>query len=186
MTCIVGLVEGGVVYIGGDSMSVAGWDMGSTEFRKVFRRGEFVVGFTSSWRMGQLLKFRVNVAPQPTDQSDMAYMVGTYIEAVRSCFKDAGFATVENNEESGGLFLVGYKGKLYRVWGDYAVLPSDEGLAAVGCGDAYALAAMMALEGLPPRERIERALEISAHFSAGVRGPFYVVSSEDGPGVGGE
>ena len=51
MTCIVGLVENGVVYIGGDSSGVGGWNLMLRKDRKVFRVGEALLGFTSSFRL---------------------------------------------------------------------------------------------------------------------------------------
>ena len=42
MTCIVGLVEKGNVYIGGDSAGVGGYSLTVRADRKVFRNGDFV------------------------------------------------------------------------------------------------------------------------------------------------
>ncbi len=39
MTCIVGLVDNGKVYIGGDSAGCAGYDVRIREDQKVFRNG---------------------------------------------------------------------------------------------------------------------------------------------------
>jgi hypothetical protein len=51
MTCIVGLVDGGRVWLGGDSAGVSGWDLTVRADRKVFRNGPYVMGFTTSFRM---------------------------------------------------------------------------------------------------------------------------------------
>ena len=52
MTCIVGLVENGKVYIGGDSAGVAGLDVRMRSDEKVFTKGNMIFGYTSSFRMG--------------------------------------------------------------------------------------------------------------------------------------
>ena len=60
MTCIVGLVHEGVVYIGGDSAGVAGLSLVVRADEKVLRNGDFLMGFTTSFRMGQLLRYKLD------------------------------------------------------------------------------------------------------------------------------
>ena len=50
MTCIVGVAHKGAVYIGGDSAAVAGWALTCRADHKVFKNGDFVMGFTTSFR----------------------------------------------------------------------------------------------------------------------------------------
>ena len=52
MTCIVGLIDGRRVWMGGDSAGVSGLDITVRADAKVFRNGDFLIGFTSSFRMG--------------------------------------------------------------------------------------------------------------------------------------
>jgi H/ACA ribonucleoprotein complex subunit 3 len=60
-----------------------------------------------------------------------------------------------------------------------SVCPScSEKMDSVGCGSSFALGAMKAMEWIcGPQERIIKALEVSAHYSAGVCGPFNVLST---------
>jgi hypothetical protein len=55
MTCIVGIVENGKVYMGGDAAGVNGYSVRVRKDPKLFKVGEFLFGYTSSFRMGQLL-----------------------------------------------------------------------------------------------------------------------------------
>lgn len=174
MTCVIGLVEDGKVYIGADSQAADGWNKRTVAQPKVFLNGPFVIGYTSSFRMGQLLQYQLEVKSQG-DESDYAYMVKEVIEAVRDCLKSHGWAKVENNQEEGGGFLIGYRGKLYEVQSDMSVLEYIDGFGAVGSGTNYALAAMAALEDMPPVDRIRRALEIVVRFSNGVSEPFTIM-----------
>lgn len=181
MTCIVGLVQRGTVYIGADAASVSGWTSRVTKLPKVFRRGPFLIGYTTSFRMGQLLEHALEVPPQVTrgrgvEHDDLRYMVTVFAESVRQLLKDRGMAKVEANTESGGQFLVGYRGRLYSVQADFQVNEMADGFDAVGSGAEFALGAMLALKGTPPVARIRRALEISAHFNMGVCPPFVVRS----------
>ena len=176
MTCVVGLVADDRVYIGVDSAAVSGWTRRATKLRKVFRRGPFLMGYTTSFRMGQLLEHQLDVPPQTEGQSDMAYMVGVFVESVRRLLKERGFARIEANNESGGQFLVGYRGRLYSIESDFQVGEMSDGFDAIGSGADVALGAMMALEGLKPAQRIRRALEVASHFNMGVSPPYHVTS----------
>jgi len=178
MTCIVGLVEKKVVYIGADSASVAGWTSRVTKLPKVFRKGPFLIGYTTSFRMGQLLEHSLNVPAQAAgERDDMRYMVTVFVEHVRQLLKDRGMAKVEANAESGGQFLVGYRSRLYSVQSDFQVNEMADHFDAVGSGAEYALGALSALRGTPPVRRLKRALEVSASFNMGVCAPFFVKSS---------
>ncbi len=179
MTCIVGLVHRKTVYIGADSASVLGWTSRVTRLAKVFQKGPFLIGYTSSFRMGQLLQHALAVPVQGTarkERDDMKFMVTVFAEHVRSLLKDRGMSKVEANAESGGQFLVGYRSRLYSVMSDFQVNEMADGYDAVGSGAEYALGALYAMKGVAPQTRVRRALEVSAHFSMAVCPPFVVRS----------
>jgi len=176
MTCVVGLAEKGKVYIGVDSASVQGWTRRTTNLRKVFRTGPFLIGYTTSFRMGQILEHHLVVPPQDPKEANRSYMVTKFAECVRAMLREKGFSKVEANSESGGQFLVGYRGTLYSVQSDYQVGEMSDGLDTVGSGAEIALGAAKALEKVPAVRRIRRALEISAQFNMGVCAPFHIKS----------
>ena len=60
MTCIVGVVDNGKVYMGGDSAGVGGLCIETRKQPKVFRNGDFLIGYTDSFRMGQLLQYKMS------------------------------------------------------------------------------------------------------------------------------
>ncbi len=179
MTCVIGVVEPrrrgtARIHIGVDSAAVSGWTRRETRLSKVFRRGPFLIGYTTSFRMGQLLEHDLEVPKRAPELGDMAYLVTHFIEHVRMLLKNKGFAKIESNSESGGQFLVGYRGRLYSVDSDFQVGESADGFDAVGSGADVALGAMAALDKLPPAARIRRALAIAARFNMGVMPPFVV------------
>jgi hypothetical protein len=57
MTAIVGLTDNGTVHIGGDSAGVSDWSLTIRADSKVFTNGPYVMGFTTSLRMGQLPRY---------------------------------------------------------------------------------------------------------------------------------
>ena len=178
MTCIIGLVSGGHVYIGGDSAGVAGYSLTVRSDPKVFINGEFVMGFTTSFRMGQLLRFKFTPPVVPENVDPYKFMVTDFIEAVRKCLKAGGYLKKESEREEGGTFLVGWRGVLYEICDDLQVGIAGEPFDAVGCGHDLAKGAVAALLTTRlqhrPKQLIISALEIVEAHNAGVRGPFVI------------
>ena len=176
MTCIAAVVFGGAVHMMGDSAGVAGLDLSLRKDNKVFRVGDVVMGFTSSFRMGQLLQYNLSVPKHHPDMDLFTYMVTEFIPAVRNCLKSGGYTRIDNNEERGGCFLVGIEGRLFQIESDFQVGESHYAFDAVGCGAPYALGALAILiedKGRTPENILNRALLQAERFSAGVRRPFH-------------
>lgn len=106
-----------------------------------------------------------------------------FINAVRQGLKEGGWASKNNEQEEGGSFLVGVRGRLFEIGEDYQVGELADGYAAVGCGAEIALGALHATvdAGMSLQTRAVAALEAAAHFSTGVRPPFTVVGTAKDP-----
>jgi hypothetical protein len=177
MTCIVGAVDTslGEVYIGGDSAGVANWSLTVRADSKVFRNGEFIFGFTTSFRMGQLLRYKL---VPPTPDGDLACFMSTkFIDAVRDCLKTGGWAEKDKEREAGGAFLCGVRGHLFSIQSDYQVAESKDNYDACGCGDEIALGSFFSTSKLEPRQRCILALRAAQQHCAAVRAPFHIVRS---------
>lgn len=172
-TCIVGLECDKGVYIGGDSAGVAGFDVSIRIDPKVLKNGPFIMGFTSSFRMGQLLMYKFEPPKNVDKKPDYEFMVVDFIDAVKTCFNKNNFGSKETNEY--GQFLVGYKGKLYIIYEDLQVGINECGYACAGCGENYALGSLFSTPKLLPRKRVEVALSAASEFSAGVAPPFNIL-----------
>lgn len=182
MTCIVGLAVNGRVWMGGDSAGVTNMDLYTRRDTKVFNAGsqadEFVLGFTDSFRMGQLLRFGLDdVVPPDNPELLYRWMVKDFIDAVRELLSAGGFKKIENEVEQGGTFLVGVCGRLFYVEGNFQVGENWCHYDAIGCGGRIALGAMYATsQWADPQERVHQALMAAEEFSAGVRLPFVIKS----------
>lgn len=180
MTCVVALRHEGMVYMGCDSAGVGGYSRSNRLDPKIYRIGEgkMLVGFTTSFRMGQLLGY--SLTPLPRHHADVpieTYMATEFVNAARACLKAGGWAEIEKGQERGGNFLVAYKGRIFEIMSDYQVGENAEPYSAVGCGFDLALGSLYTSErmtGAPPRARVEMALEAAAAFSAGVYPPFRI------------
>lgn len=180
MTCIIGWGDGDRVLIGGDSAGVSGYDITIMNNPKVFKLGSYVIGFTTSFRMGQLLQYNFTPPEHPEGQDDIEHLVKNFIPALRSCLKEHGFSKIDNNEESGGRFIVGYKGRIYTIESDFMVGIPSKGYDSVGCGYNVALGAMDALlipyseefQGYEILRIMRLSLDIAAERSGGVAPPY--------------
>lgn len=180
MTCIAALVHEGKVYIGGDSAGVGDYTISTRADEKVFKNGEMIFGFTTSFRMGQLLRFKLRLPYHKPEMDTYEYMVTEFVDAVRECLGKGGFASSNNGKERGGTFLVGYRGELFFIDSDYQVGKPAIGFDAVGCGEDIARGSLYSTEHMSmvndPDLRIRIALDAAQEFSAGVRGPFVILS----------
>jgi hypothetical protein len=178
VTVIAGLVHNGRVHIAGDSAGVSGYALTIRADPKVWAAGPYVFGFTSSFRMGQLLRYAFQ-PPAPGAEDLQRFMVTTFIDALRTCLKDGGWARKDSEQETGGVFLVGVHGHLFTVFSDYQVGEAADGYAAVGCGEDLAQGALHATSalGLKPRRRLTLALAAADHHNSAVAGPYVYAST---------
>lgn len=176
MTCIVGIAYDGKVMLGADSAGVGGLDLRIRKDPKVFVNGELIFGFTSSFRMGQLLASNLTPPPIIEKQEPYQYAVKALVPALRDTLRAGGWLSTVNGREEGGVFIVGFRGHLFTIYSDFQVAEEIENIAAVGCGEAYAMGAMHALgKDADPKARLLAGLDAAATFSAGVSAPFNFV-----------
>ncbi len=173
----MGVKHEGKVYLGGDSAGTDDWLNQSTRVQpKVFVIEEMALGFTHSFRMGQLLQ-HMELPPHPQYIDDFAYMVTLFIPAVKKLFTEGGFNKQDMGVDQGGFFFAGYRGHLYCIQSDYQVSESADDYDSIGCGGAYACGALHTNGILSPKERIIQAIGTAEYHSAGVRGPINIVET---------
>lgn len=184
MTCIVALKHNNKIYMGGDSLGSAGYTKVVRKDAKVFISGDMIFGFCGSFRMGQILQYAMEPPDRPEGLSDMKYLVAHWIPNLIDTFHDAGFRgdkDIYAHEETrtGGAFLLGYRGTVYQIEGDFQVaIPADQ-YDAVGCGSDLALGAIFAAKKAgvkEPTKIVTVALEAAEKFSGGVQRPFVLLS----------
>lgn len=175
MTAIVAIAQDGKVYMGGDSAGSNYRAITNRKDEKVFIKGKFIFGCTSSFRMIQILKWSFTVPAQKKNMSDEEYMQTTFVNALRKCFKKYGFGKIaEGSDNRGGTFLVGYKGEIYEVENDFQVGMCHDNFNAVGIGDDTCIGSLFSTKHEPPRTRLQRALEAAEFRNIGVRAPYVI------------
>ncbi len=179
MTCIVAVVEDGIVHMVGDSGSCA-WGGADYQVRKdpkVFRLGEAVVGFTTSWRMGQVLRYEMKLPEVPEGIELHEYMVRCFVPRLREAAKAAGIVTVKENVEQLGRFMVGLRGRLFVVDYDFQVGELVADYHAVGSGAEVALGALHATRGQVAQGRLVGALHAAVAHIQAIKPPFIIAST---------
>lgn len=183
MTCIVAIAHEGTVIMGGDSAAVDDHDfsMGTCAEPKVWMSGNVVFGACGSFRVSQLLRWRMSVPHPDPDVDILSYVVGPLVDAMRVVLAEGGALTTWDSDSTEELtasgLLLGIAGRVFEVYSDFGVGELAEPYGSVGCGSMLALGALAATEGLRvrPRRRIELALGAAERHSAGVRGPHTIV-----------
>jgi ATP-dependent protease HslVU (ClpYQ) peptidase subunit len=187
MTCIVGIVANGTIYIGADSAGTDDSGMQTIrDDRKVFQVGpspndgrnipRIVIGGTTSFRLLQRLQHALKVPVYDNTMSIEKYLVTDFVDAVRVCFKEGGYERKDDGEEQGADFILGVLGNLYHVAEDYQVAQPRDGYYATGSGAKVAMGALFSTkrQKFSPEKRLILALEAAAHHCSSVRPPFII------------
>jgi len=180
MTCICAISNGETVWMGGDSLGADNrFNCSVRKDKKVFISGEYLIGFTSSFRMGDILKWSFEPPEMDDKEKNIEkFMANTFISSVIRALDDNGYGKTENNQKEGGEFLVGVRGKIFHVHSDYQIGLYQANFDACGCGRDLALGSLYTTHKvgkLSNPKRLEMALEAAQNFSAGVRSPWTIL-----------
>jgi hypothetical protein len=175
MTCIVGIETPRGVVLGADSLGAdpESWSASEHAEPKVFRVGPYVIGFTTSFRMGDILRYHVTLPKPPAQAPLHRHLVTKVVPVLRAAFRRHGFLASKEGADVGGDFLIGVRGRLFHVFADHQVGRAAHGYDAAGCGAQSALGALSVCADVKrPRESLRRALVAAERHNMGVRGPW--------------
>jgi len=176
MTCIVAIAHKKKVYMGADSYGSNGRSGTEVLNPKCFINGEFLIGSTTSFRIIDLLQYKLSVPKVHEDEhkDNDKFMRTYFIEAVHKCFKDNGRLKTKEGVDNGGNFLVGYRGKVYEIQDDFSILNVPVYGGSVGSGENAARGSLWTTSKakMLPKARIIIALESAVSVNCGVRAPF--------------
>ena len=186
MTCIVALIHQNKVYLGGDAAASddkSGLIIQRTD-PKVFRVGQFGIGFTDSFRMGQLLQYNWKppiYKPTAGNKNLDKFMRTVFVDSVKELFRDNGYGSFGSSTEDGdegGIFLVAVAGtgRLFTMDVDFHIGEADVMYMAEGSGQQVALGSLHSTTQIKtPRKRVRMALDAAAKFIMSVRPPFTII-----------
>lgn len=177
MTCIVGVVKGNTVYLGGDRAATDG-ELNRTIIKtpKVFLKGDVGFGVCGLPKVMDALQHGTEL-PTQSGGDDKEFLVGTLVPAIREGLKRLD-CTADHPEYGTcfhGAMLVAYRGALYDLQGNFQLVEAASGYASVGSGSKLALGSLASTKKVGnARKRVLMALEASTG-NAGCAPPFDVV-----------
>ena len=186
MTCIVALIHENKVLLGGDA--AASDDKSGLIFQrtdpKVFKVGQFGIGFVDSFRMGQILQYDWTppvYKPTAGFRNLDKFIRTKFVESIKDSFKEHGYGNFGSGTEDGdegGIFLIAVQGagRIFTMDSDFHIGEADVQYMAEGAGQELALGSLFST-GLikTPRKRVRMALDAAAKFNMSVRPPFTII-----------
>ncbi len=170
MTCIVGLVQDNKIYMGGDRAAANDSEIYLIKEPKVFINEGFLIGYTTSFRMGYLLQYNYSPPIRNKKEPLEGFMRTTFIDSIINLFKRNDFGGKSEDGSKGGIFLVGIEKRLFNIQEDFSVMESDNDYYSIGSGADYALGALHVIPYEPPIRRIEKAISAAVRHCTTVRG----------------
>ena len=151
---------------------------------KVFKSGQYGIGYVDSFRMGQILQY--NWTPpvyKPTAgfKNLDKFMRTKFVESVKASYLEHGygkFGGATDDGDEGGIILIAVQGtgRIFTMDVDYHISQADVEYMAEGSGQQVALGSLFSTGAVKtPRKRVRMALEASAKFIMTVRGPFTII-----------
>jgi len=163
MTCIVGIVQDGKMWMGADTCVSFGDYYMNSEEPKVFINKDIICGVAGPVIVRQELQYNIDLQFVLPDIK--AHILTKILPSLKK---------VDDKDEAE--LLIGYKGKLYETNKGVLLCSSTKNYASVGAGYAYALGCLYTTRDCKdPEHRILLALEAAEQFSSSVKGPFNVL-----------
>lgn len=177
MSCVVAIKEKGVVHMGADSAAVSGWNRYTRKDQKVFKKGDFLFGFTESFRLIQVLQYSFDPPKISRIGNIHQYLCTDFIAEVRTCLHAAGY-TAEVKDDKYPVCLVATQGRIFHIMNDLSVGERGSDFDAVGSGATSAIGSLYTSSkgSLSAKERLLLALESAAYQDMGVAPPFKLLS----------
>lgn len=180
MTVIAALAEDGHVYMSGDSAVVNSNTLGLQRISdpKVIKKGDMLFGTCGSVRLAQIIRYLFKVPGDnlKTDGSD--YVIKVLLPELKVCMEDNDYLNGDEESFGGGdAILIGYQGKLYTIYQDFAALCSSDGIEAIGIAADLAIGALAAQDtNKDAIQRLNIAMLACEKFNSMVRAPFFTES----------
>ena len=170
MTCIVGIVDDGIVYIGGDRGASDGSAIVSLATPKVYIRDEWIFGYAGSLGICQKMQI-INIPILEEDDDPFIILRMDIVDAFKAMIDAQGITLNEDNDTD---ILIGCRGRLFEF------SPSDWSVAeikqtAIGSGGNFALGSLHTSIDADPIDRIGIALGAAITYSPSCQGPIDII-----------
>ena len=175
MSCVVGIVQDGVIYMGGDSLAI---DDDSNQtlvkdekvfYKTVGLKSKMLMGFVGNYRIGNIMKHTFRCPKRLSNDTVEQYIYDRFIVSLKEAVKDEKFEDTS--------LLLGYEKNLYVIEDDFSVVCPVSPYTSIGHGAPYALGALSVLFsfGTTPQVKIEMSLSAASDHSAAVKPPYLIL-----------
>ena len=170
MTCIAGLVDNNIIYIGGDRGISDDSSIMSMLQPKVIIKGDWIYGYAGSLGNGQLFDF---IDLPDVKKKDDVYKIlrMDVVENYKSILDTHGSSKDDDSTD----FVIGCLGRLFEFnTDDWGVAEITE--VSIGSGGNFALGSLYSTIGNDPIERIGLAIGAAITYSPTCQGPIDILS----------
>jgi len=170
VTCIAGLVDNNVIYIGGDRGVSDDSSILSMLQPKVVIKNDWIYGYAGSLGNGQLFDF-IDL-PDVKNKDDVYKILRMdVVENYKSILDTHGSSKDDDSTD----FIIGCLGRLFEFnTDDWGVAEITE--VAIGSGGNFALGSLYSTIGNDPIERIGLAIGAAITYSPTCQGPIDILS----------
>ncbi len=169
MTVIVGLVSGGKVILGADTLGSNRFTKHNFISRKIIRKEDMLIGSSGSYKAINIIDMEFTQSKRLAGHTDLEYVYDNVCKLTK-LLDDSGFCTTNQTDQDSknltSYSIIGYKGKLYLFQMDGSVLEPEHNYVTVGSGSYHAEAYMYATEDreMKPEDRVSEAIKCASHF----------------------
>ena len=170
MTCIVGMVDNGYVYIGGERGASDDNAIISSTRPKVGVRNGWIYGFAGTFGIGQLIEC-IDLPSLDRDEDVYTYIRLDIVEKLKGAIESYS----KDNEENTTEWLIGCQGRLFEMssadWGVCEV-----SYTSIGSGFPYALGSLYtSIRTKDVEKRLRMAISAAIEYSPSCRGPIDIL-----------
>lgn len=170
MTCVAGIVDNNIIYIGGDRGVSDDSSIMSMLQPKVSIKNEWIYGYSGSLGNGQLFDF-IDLPPVKKAEDVYKVLRMDIVESYKSILDTHGSSKDDDSTD----FIIGCLGRLFEFnTDDWGVAEITE--VAIGSGGNFALGSLYTSIGNDPIERIGLAIGSAIKYSPSCQGPIDIIS----------
>lgn len=154
MTCIVGFTNQTHAWIASDIILASNSISERLTYPKTFIKDEFIFATSGNVRACQLLQHCWTPPPFKKSIPIIKYMCQNFAPSIKQLMVDNDLI-VKNDDGIGEIdmiMIVAFRGKLFEIHRNCAVIEVERGYTSMGSGSEYALGAMTVLFGSEPNK----------------------------------
>jgi ATP-dependent protease HslVU (ClpYQ) peptidase subunit len=169
MSCVVGVIQQGKVYIASDGLATT--EEGERRpviCIKVFTNKHYLIGYTGSVRHGQIL------GPRFFDPPSSIY---DFPDAARKIYEEKGAMLVNDTGQQmfASNVLIGHAGRLFELLIDYQMNEVYGDFTSIGSGAPYAIGSLFATKKWKsPIKRIVNSLDAACEYDRSCGKPYTI------------